>query len=76
MRRIDCRTGLELEPTFTSMRVGLAKILMKKGRVAEARKELEAVLAEKVPHNLADWTMKDSVEAQELLDSLRTRPGS
>jgi hypothetical protein len=69
------RTGLELDPTFTSMRVGLAKTLMKKGRVAEARKELEAVLAEKAPHNLADWTLKDSVDARELLDSLRTRPG-
>ena len=69
------RTGLELDPTFTSMRVGLAKTLMKKGRVPEARKELEAVLAEKAPHNLADWTLKDSVEARELLDSIRTRPG-
>ena len=69
------RTGLELDPTFTSMRVGLAKILLKKGRVAEARKELETVLAEKSPHNLADWTLKDSVDARELLGSLRTRPG-
>ena len=69
------RTGLELDPTFTSMRVGLAKTLMKKGRVPEARKELEAVLAEKAPHNLADWTLKDSVEARELLDSIRTLPG-
>jgi tetratricopeptide (TPR) repeat protein len=69
------RTGLELDPTFTGMRVGLAKILLKKGRVAEARKELEAVLAEKSPHNLADWTLKDSVDARELLASLRTRPG-
>ena len=69
------RTGLELDPTFTSMRVGLAKTLVKKGRVAEARKELEAVLAEKAPHNLADWTLKDSVEARELLGSVRSRPG-
>jgi tetratricopeptide (TPR) repeat protein len=69
------RTGLGLDPTFTSMRVGLAKTLLKKGRAAEARTELEAVLAEKTPHNLADWTLKDSVEARELLDSIRTRPG-
>jgi Tfp pilus assembly protein PilF len=68
------RTGLGLDPTFTSMRVGLAKTLVKKGRVAEARKELEAVLAEKTPHNLADWTLKDSVEARELLGSIRSRP--
>ena len=57
------------------MRVGLAKTLIKKGRLAEARTELEAVLAEKAPHNLADWTLKDSVEARELLDSIRVRPG-
>ncbi len=69
------RTGLGLDPTFTSIRVGLAKTLLKKGRVAEARKELEAVLAEKAPHNLADWTLKDSVEARELLDSTRVRSG-
>ena len=69
------RTGLELDPTFTAMRVGLAKTLVKKGRAAEARKELEAVLAEKAPHNLADWTLKDSVEARQLLDAIRRRPG-
>ena len=57
------------------MRVGLAKTLLRKGRVAEARKELDAVLAEKAPHNLADWTLKDSVEARQLLDSIRSRRG-
>jgi len=69
------RTGLKLDPTFTGMRVGLAKVLLKRGRPAEARKELEAVLAEKAPANLADWTMRDSVEARELLDSVPRRPG-
>jgi tetratricopeptide (TPR) repeat protein len=69
------RTGLELDPTFTGMRVGLAKTLVKKGRFAEARTELEAVLAEKAPANLADWTLKHAVEARELLDSIRSRPG-
>ena len=70
------RTGLGLNPRFTGMRVGLAKTLLKKGRVAEARKELDAVLAEKAPHNLADWTLKDSVEARQLLDSIRGRGGA
>ena len=69
------RTGLKLDPTFTGMRVGLAKVLLKKGRPAEARKELEAVLAEKAPANLADWTMRDSVEAREMLDSVPRQPG-
>jgi hypothetical protein len=34
--------------------------------------ELEAVAAEREPRNLADWTMKDSREARELLSTLGT----
>jgi tetratricopeptide (TPR) repeat protein len=65
------RKGLVLAPHFTAMRLGLAKTLIKKGRLAEARKELHAVLEEKAPDNLADWTMKDSRRARELLESIR-----
>ena len=36
-------------PKFTGMRVGLAKTLIKKGRIEEARHELQAVLDEKEP---------------------------
>lgn len=64
------RKGLALAPRFTGMRVGLAKTLIKKGRIADARKELRAVLDEKAPQNLADWTMKDSRQARELLESI------
>jgi len=64
------RKGLELDPRFTSARVGLGKALIKKRRLPEARRELEAVLEEKEPTNLADWTMKDSRRARELLDSI------
>ncbi len=64
------RKGLALAPRFTAMRVGLARTLIKKGRIPEARKELQAVLDEKAPDNLADWTMKDSRRARELLDAL------
>jgi tetratricopeptide (TPR) repeat protein len=67
------RNGLLLDPRLTGMRVGLAKTLIKKGRLAEARKELEAVLAEKAPANLADWTLKDSRQAREILASLRDK---
>lgn len=69
------RTGLGLEPTFTNMRVGLAKTLIRKGRPAEARRELEAVLAEKAPSNPADWTLKDAPEARALLDRLKKAGG-
>jgi len=67
------RKGLELDPQFTVMRVGLAKTLIKKGQIAEARRELEAVLNEKEPRNLADWTLKDSKDAHILLQSIQRR---
>ncbi len=65
------RTGLEQDPKFTGMRVGLAKTLIKQGRIAEARKELQAVLDEKNPRNMGDWVMKDTKAARALLQSLR-----
>jgi tetratricopeptide (TPR) repeat protein len=65
------RKGLEQDSKFTGMRVGLAKTLIKEGRIPEARRELEAVLEEKEPRNLADWVMKDSRLARRLLDSIR-----
>jgi tetratricopeptide (TPR) repeat protein len=68
------RKGLQLDPRFTGMRVGLAKTLIKRGRLAEAREELERVLTEKAPENLADWTLKDSKEARLLLDAIDRRP--
>lgn len=65
------RKGLEQDPKFTGMRVGLAKTLIKKGQISEARQELQTVLAERQPSNLADWTVKDTREARELLESLK-----
>ncbi len=67
------RKGLELEPHYTNMRVGLARTLWKKGRTADARRELEAVLAEKAPSNPADWTVKDVPQAKALLTRIRDR---
>lgn len=64
------RAGLALDARFTGMRVGLARTLIKQGRIAEARTELEAVLAETAPGNPADWALRDSKEARALLGSL------
>ncbi|MFQ5993148.1 MAG: tetratricopeptide repeat protein [Nitrospiraceae bacterium] len=64
------RKGLEQDPTFTELRVGLAKTLISQRRIDEARQELQAVLDEKEPRNLAYWTLKDSKEALELLHSV------
>ncbi len=58
-------------PTFTTARVGLARTLAKKGKIADARREAQAVLDEKAPSNPADWTVKDTRDARQLLESLK-----
>ena len=68
------RKGLEIDPHYTTMRVGLARTLLEKGRTAEARRELEAVLDETLPSNLADWTLKDAPQAKALLARMKERP--
>jgi hypothetical protein len=67
------RQGLRQDPRFTGLRVGLSKTLIRTGRTAEARRELQAVLDEKEPTNRADWTLKDTRQAHALLDSLKGR---
>ncbi len=64
------RTGLRLDPRFTAIRVGLARVLIRQDRVVEARRELEAVLEERAPTSLADWTIKDRPRAEKLLAAL------
>lgn len=64
------RKALTLDSRWTSARVGLARTLIRRGRRDEARRELERVVAEREPRNLADWTLKDSREARELLATL------
>ena len=65
------RKGLGQDPRYAAMRVGLGKTLIKQGRFAEARRELQAVLDEKNPSNPADWTLRDSKEARALLESIK-----
>ena len=64
------RKGLGVDPHFTPLRVGLAKVLRKQGRVVDARRELRAVLDEPAPTNPAEWSMRDAPEARALLDAL------
>ncbi len=61
------RHGLRLDPHYTHLRVGLAKVLLRAGRTEEARAELQAVLDEKRPTNVADWTVRDVPDARALL---------
>ena len=65
------RAGLDQDPRFTAMRIGLAKTLMRQGRLTEARRELPAVLDEKAPRSMAEWVTRDAKEARELLQSIR-----
>jgi tetratricopeptide (TPR) repeat protein len=67
------RKGLELDPRLTVARVGLAKVLIKQGRMEDARRELNAVLQEKRPTMPADWAVKDTRSARRLLDSIAAR---
>jgi tetratricopeptide (TPR) repeat protein len=61
------RHGLRLDPHYTHLRVGLAKVLLRAGRPDEARTELQAVLDEQHPTNVADWTVRDVPDARALL---------
>lgn len=65
------RQGLGLDPRYTTMRLGLARTLLKKGRTADAKRELEAVLGEKAPSNPADWAIKDVPQAKALLAEIK-----
>ncbi len=65
------RDGLHRDPRFTSLRVGLAKTLLKEGRAADAIAQCEQVLIEQQPDNPAEWTLKDMPEARMLLSQLR-----
>ncbi len=67
------RTGLTKDPRDTGIRLGLGKTLVKRRRYAEARRELQAILDEKDPRNLADWTLKDRTAARALLDSIKNK---
>lgn len=67
------RKGLELDPHYTNMRVGLARTLLKTGKTADARREALAVLDEKAPSNPADWTVKDVPQAKALLAQIKDR---
>lgn len=64
------RQGLDRDRRDTGMRVGLARTLVDKGLLNDARAELRRVLDEKAPSNLADWTLRDAPDARKLLESL------
>jgi len=65
------RKALEIDPHFTNARLDLARVLIASGRAADARRELQQIVDEKSPQNVADWTVKDAPRARQLLESLK-----
>jgi Tfp pilus assembly protein PilF len=67
------RKALATDPKFTVARVDLARVLIATGRYGDARRELQAVIAERAPTLVADWTVKDLPRARALLDSIKDK---
>lgn len=65
------RKALEIDPHFTVARVDLARVLIASSRYADARQELQRVVDERAPNNIADWTAKDLPRARQLLESIK-----
>jgi tetratricopeptide (TPR) repeat protein len=65
------RKAVEIDPHFTNARIDLARVHIINGKYAEARRELQKVLDEKTPQNVADWTVKDAPRARQLLESIK-----
>ena len=67
------RKALTLDPRFTRARVELARCLVERGAVDEAREELRRVIDEPRPRYLADWVMEHRPAAQRLLAEIGAR---
>ncbi len=67
------REAIKLDPHLTVVRKDLARLLIKRGRYAEARRELRQILNEEAPRELADWAMKDKPAAQKLLETIKDK---
>jgi len=64
------RKGLDLDPHFTALRIGLAKVLRREGRLLDAQRELTLLLDDPAPTNPAEWAMMNVPEARVMLDTL------
>ena len=62
--------AIEIDDRFTNARILLAKILMKKGHIPEARKQLWALVHAENPHYPYTWFKKFRPEAHAMLKEL------
>ncbi len=67
------RRALATAPRYTAIRIGLARALIRRGQYAAAREQLEAVLTERDPAFVADWTVKDLPRAKKLLAEIQDK---
>lgn len=67
------KTAQRLDPRLTGVRIELAQLYVNLGRYAEARRELQAVLAEKAPTDRPRWTLKEVPRAHQMLESIRDK---
>jgi tetratricopeptide (TPR) repeat protein len=63
--------AVALDPHGSQQRVGLAKALIEKKKIGEAREHLVRVLEEKTPTNPAERMLHDLPDARRLLDTLK-----
>ncbi len=67
------KTAQRLDPKLTGVRIELAQLYINMGRYAEARQQLQAVLAERAPTDRPRWTLKEAPRARQMLESIRDK---
>jgi tetratricopeptide (TPR) repeat protein len=67
------KTAHRLDPKLTGVRIELAQLYINLGRHAEARQQLQAVLAERAPTDRPRWTLKEVPRARQMLESIRDK---
>jgi len=67
------KTAQRLDPKLTGVRIELAQLYINLGRYADARQQLQALLAERAPTDRPRWTLKEVPRARQMLDSIRDK---
>ena len=65
--------ALELDPHQTGTRLELARFYIASKRWADARRELDRIVAERAPTDVPRWTVREAPEARALLAELGSR---
>jgi tetratricopeptide (TPR) repeat protein len=69
---IYLRKAIALAPHLTTLKIHLAKTLIKQQRFAEAKKILEGVIEEKTPTVYADWKLNKEM-AEEMMTDIKKK---